>query len=68
VTALAPTATAAEIAAKAVLIAANAPPLVDLFGASVTALLSANGHVDLLTHAASENDGMAPLTSVWRAA
>ena len=59
---------AAEIAAKAVLIAANEPPVVDLFGASVAALLSAHGHVDLLTHAASDNDGIATLTSVWRAA
>jgi thiamine biosynthesis lipoprotein len=67
VTALAPTATVAEIAAKSMLIAADEPPLSDLFGASVAALASANGHVELLTSVASDNDGIEPLTSIWRA-
>jgi thiamine biosynthesis lipoprotein len=67
VTALAPTATAAEISTKAVLIAAAEPPIVDLFGASAVALTTENSRVDLLTSTASDNYGIAPLTSIGRA-
>lgn len=48
VTALAESVTAAEIAAKAVLLAATEPRNSDLFGAAAAVLISANGHVELV--------------------
>jgi thiamine biosynthesis lipoprotein len=48
VTALAESATTAEVAAKAILIAATTPPITELFGASAAVLVTAHGHVELL--------------------
>lgn len=48
VTAIAESAMAAEVAAKAVLLAAATPPVLDLFGASAAVLLAPSGHFELL--------------------
>ena len=48
VTALAATVTVAEVAAKAVLLAAAAPPVTDLFDASAVLLLAEDGRMELL--------------------
>ena len=66
--ALAATATAAEIAAKAVLIAAFEPPISDLFGASVVALTAADGRVDLLQRTTGNSNDFARLAAAGRAA
>ena len=67
-TALAATATAAEIAAKAVLIAASEPSISDLFGASVVALTAADGRVDLLQRTTGNSNDFARLAAAGRAA
>lgn len=48
VTAIAESVTVAEVAAKAVLLAAATPPVPDLFGASAAVLIAPNGHIELL--------------------
>ncbi len=68
VTALAGTVTAAEIAAKAVLLAAVEPRNSDLFGAAAAVLISANGHVKLLQQTRGTDHAIAYLTAAGRAA
>jgi thiamine biosynthesis lipoprotein len=68
VTALSSTATAAEIAAKAVLIAASESSIRDLFGASAVVLIAANGHVELLKRAPEHTDDIERLTAAGHAA
>lgn len=68
VTALAESAMAAEVAAKAVLLAAATPPITDLFGASAAALIAADGHVELLQQPRGTDHGIDHLTAAGRAA
>jgi thiamine biosynthesis lipoprotein len=68
VTALAGTVTAAEVATKAVLLAAAGPPISDLFGASAAVLIAEDGHVQLLHQTRGTDHGTEHLTSPSRAA
>jgi thiamine biosynthesis lipoprotein len=70
-TAFAPTVTAAEIAAKALLIAATEPPIVDLFGAAAGILSYAGGQVEVLAESLCHDriiSVLTPLTSISSAA
>lgn len=68
VTALAASVTAAEIAAKGVLLAATEPHNSDLFGAAAAVLISANGHVELLQQTRGTDHGIDFFTAPGRAA
>ena len=68
VTALAESVTAAEIAAKAVLLAATEPHNSDLFGAAAAVIISANGHVELLQQTRGTDHGIDSFTAPGRAA
>lgn len=68
VTALAETVTAAEVAAKAVLLAAASPPITDLFGASAALLVAESGHVQLVQQTRGTDHGFIHLTETGHAA
>lgn len=68
VTALAESVTTAEIAAKAVLLAASESRNVDLFGAAAAVLISESGHVELLQQTRGTDHAFANLTATGRAA
>jgi thiamine biosynthesis lipoprotein len=67
-TAFAPALTAAEIATKALMIAATEPPIVDLFGASAAVLAYLDGRVDILAERTRDGGAAPLLTSTYRAA
>jgi thiamine biosynthesis lipoprotein len=68
VTALAETVTAAEVATKALLIAAVTPPIIELFGASAAVLIADDGHVRLLHETRGTDHDIDHLTAAGRAA
>ena len=68
VTALAATVTAAEVAAKAILLAATTPPVTDLFGASAAVLIATDGHAELLHETQGTDHGIDRHTATGRAA